>query len=338
MSRKASAAAVFVLLFALVIAGCSLQNKTANSESGKYPVKPITVMVPFSAGGMTDILTRAMERSAIKYLGQPFIIVNKPGGAGTIAWNELVKAKPDGYTIGVVTLGAILQPIYGQSKYNYLTALEPIAQFANPSMVLSILPGSKYKTLAELVTYAKEHPGEVKIGHSGIGSWTHVLSEMFAQAAGIKVEQVPFQGSSEEIAALLGGHIDVIVSGTPELREYVKSNTIKAVAITGSHRINVPDFNDVPTFKEQGYNITTNSRHYLAVPKEMSPEIKQKLVACIKNIITDEEYQTTMQQLGIEAEYLGPDGCIKEWTLDSEILTKAVHDTGVFERIAAQKN
>jgi tripartite-type tricarboxylate transporter receptor subunit TctC len=229
----------------------------------------------------------------------PFIIVNKPGGAGTIAWNELVKAKPDGYTIGVVTLGGILQPIYGQSKYNYATALEPIAQFANPPMVISISTSSKYKTLAKLIEYAKEHPGKVKVGHSGIGSWTHVLAEMFVQSAGIKVEQVPFLGSSEGIAALLGGHIDAIVSGIPEIREYVKSNTINAVAITGSHRINIQDFSDVPTFKEQGYDITTNSRHCIAVPKEMSPEIKNKLSIGLKNIINDPEYQTAMRELGI---------------------------------------
>lgn len=337
MSRKAYIAA-FVLLFSLLSAGCGSESKIANGAAVKYPVKPITVIVPFSAGGMTDILTRAMEKSAGKNLGQPFIIVNKPGGAGTIAWNELVKTKPDGYTLGVVTIGTILQPIYGQCKYNYPTALEPIAQFANPPFAMSIVPNSKFKTLDELIQYAKEHPGEVKFGHSGLGAGTHVLAEMFARAAGIKMEQVPFQGSAEELAALLGGHIDVIISGTPELREYVRSNKIKVLAITGSHKLDNEDFSEVPTFKELGYDVKVNNIHCLAVSKEMPEDIKRILVQGIKNIINDQEYQETMRQLGLEAEYMGPQECINEWVTDSEILTKAVHDTGVFERISAQKN
>jgi tripartite-type tricarboxylate transporter receptor subunit TctC len=314
-----------------------MQNKTTMKADAEYPVKSITVIVPFTAGGMTDILTRAMEKTAAKYFDQPFVIANKPGGAGTIAWNELVKVKPDGYTIGVATIGSVLQPIYGQSKYNYPTALEPIAQFANPPLVMSILPNSKYSSLAEFVEYAKEHPGEIKFGHSGLGAGTHVLAEMFAQAANIKMEQVPFQGSSEEIAALLGGHIDIIVSGTPELKDYVKSNTIKVLAITGSHRSSDGNFSNVPTFKEQGFNVMMDNWHCIAVPKELPPEIKTKLAIGLKNIINDPEYQLAMRKLGIEAEYLGPEDCIKKWAFDSEILTKVVHETGIFERIAAQK-
>lgn len=338
MLRSAQIVVVVFLLFAIaILGGCSMQNKTSTGADVKYPAKPITVIVPFAAGGMTDIIARSLEKSAMKYFDQPFVIVNKPGGAGTIAWNELVKAKPDGYTIGVATIGTILQPIYGHSKYNYPTALEPIAQIANPPLVISIKPNDKYKTLSELVEYAKKHEGKIKFGHSGIGAGTHVLAEMFAQAAGIKMEQVPFQGSSEEIAALLGGHIDVIVSGTPELKGYVKSSTIKVLATTGTHRINDLDFHDVPTFKELGYDVAMNNLHCIAVPKEMPPEIKSRLSLGIKNIINDPEYQKALQQLGMEAEYLGPEDCLKEWVFDSDLLDKVVHKTGIFDLIAAQK-
>jgi tripartite-type tricarboxylate transporter receptor subunit TctC len=338
MLRRAKIATGVILLFVIaILGGCSMQNKPANGTAVKYPAKPITVMVPYSAGGMTDIMTRAMEKFAVKYFEQPFIIVNKPGGAGTIAWNELIKDKPDGYVVGVMTYSAILQPIYGQSKYNYSTALDPIAQFANPPMVLSVLPNSKYKTLEELVRYAKDHPGEVKFGHGGLGAGSHVLVEMFAKEADIKIEQVPFQGSAESIAALLGGHIDMIVSGTPELREYIKSNQIKPIAVTGSHRLNDPGFTDVLTFKEQGFNDAINNFHCIVAPKEIPLEIKSKLVLCFKNIINDPEYQAAMRELGVETEYMGPEDCIKAWAFDSQLLTKVVHETGVFEKIAAQK-
>lgn len=340
MQRSVKKIGVLILaLVMMMLGGCSsLQSKSSEAIAEKYPTKPITVIVPFAAGGMTDIIARGMEKASVKYFEQPFIVVNKPGGAGTIAWNELAGAKPSGYVIGMVTLGSVLQPIYGQSKYNYPTALEPIAQIANPPIVMSISPNSKYKTVADLVRYAKDHPGEIKFGHTGIGSSLQVLAEMFAQAADIKMEQVPFQGSSEEIAALLGGHIDVIFSGATELREHVKSNKIKVVAIAGSHRINDADFSDVPTFKEQGFDAQISNWQCIAVPKEMPPNIKSKLSEGIRNIINDPDFNKNMKQLGIEVEYLGPEECTKTWAHDYEQLGKIVRITGIAERIAAQRN
>lgn len=328
---------VMLVLAIAILGGCSMQNKGATGADAKYPAKPITVIVSFAAGGVTDIVARGMEKAAMKYFGQPFVIVNKPGGAGTIAWNELVKVKPDGYTIGVATIGVVLQPIYGQSKYNYPTALDPIAQIANPPLVMVISPNSKFKTLSELVEYAKAHPGEIKYGHNGLGSSPQVIAEMFAHAAGIKLEQVPFQGSSETMAALLGGHIDIAFNGIPEIREYVKGDKLRVLAISGTHRINNADFSHIPTFKEQGYNVEIGNWICIVVPKEMPNSIRNNLVEGIRNIVGDPEFQSTMEQLGVEAEYLSPEECLSMWTTETQVLSKAVRETGIADKIAAQK-
>ncbi|MCE5286938.1 MAG: tripartite tricarboxylate transporter substrate binding protein [Pelosinus sp.] len=312
-----------------------MQSQPINAS--KYPGRPITVLVPFSAGGLSDSIARAMEKVAVKHLGQPLLIVNKPGGAGTIAWNELAGSKPDGYTTGIAGIGTILQPLYGPTKYNYSTALEPIAKISNISLVMVVMSDSNWGNLEEFIAYAKAHPGEIKYGHSGLGSVTQVGAEMFAQAAGIKMQQVPFQGDSESIAALLGKHVQVIFSFQGVINEYVKSGKTKVLAVCGDHRIKNIDFKDVPTFKEQGLDVVTKNWQCLAIPKEMPSDVKNKLVSGIKAIINDAEFQTNLKELGISAEYLGPEDCLKEWAIDNEQMEKVVRDTGIADQIAAHK-
>jgi tripartite-type tricarboxylate transporter receptor subunit TctC len=335
---KMNAVWVTCLLFVTMISGgCgSMQSNSANTPD-KYPARPITIIVPFSAGGSMDLVVRGLEKTAVKHLGQPLVVINKPGGGGTIGWNELAGATPDGYTIGVTGIGLILQPLYGPAKYNYPTALYPLAQVGTIPIVLAVRADQPWKTLEDLVSYAKQHPGAIKYGHAGLGTITHVTAETFAKEAGIAIEQVPFSGGSEGIAATLGGHIHLSFILAPDIREYVKSGKIRVLAVGGEKRLTEPEFAQVPTFREQGLDITYSTWQGIAAPKGLPEDVRNKLAEGLKGMINDPVFIKSMEDMGLAVEYLGPQESLNQWIADNTKLSKIVKETGIAERIASQK-
>ncbi len=328
---------VYLLFISIMIGGCTMMDSKTVTKTNNYPDKPINVIVPFSAGGGLDLVARALEKTAEQHLGQPLVIVNKPGGAGTVAWNELASATPDGYTIGITGVEIILQPLLSPAKYNYPTALEPLAQVSSHSMVMVVQANSPWKNVDDLVRYAQQHPEKLKFGNSGMGSISHVLGEMFAQTAGITLEPVPFRGASETLAALLGEHVQVIIANPATIREHIKSGAIRALAVTGEQRSNDPAFSDVPTFKEQGLDIVFSYWIGVAVPKEMPIEVKTKLANGLKAIIVDPEFKNTLENIGLQFGYLNPQESQEKWIDDTQRLSKAVKETSVLESIRDQK-
>ncbi|HWR42225.1 tripartite tricarboxylate transporter substrate binding protein [Sporomusa sp.] len=312
-------------------------QSTPATTTTKYPDKPITVIVPFSAGGGLDLTARSLEKLAPKYLGQPLIVVNKPGGAGAIGWGELAGASPDGYTVGITGIDMLLLPLYGSAKYDYPTALTPIAQVAASPMVLAVQANKPWQTLDDLIKYAKKNPGELKFGHGGVGSFPHLLGEMFGQAASITIEQVPFSGAGEATAALLGGHVQLSFVNPMVVKEHMKNGTVRVLAVTGEQRISDPVLAQVPTFKEQGLDVILTNWYGVAVPKEMPVQVKNKLSEGFKAIITDPEFVKSMSNVGLKVEYLGPQESQTKWLADSQKLTKTLQDTGVLEKIKSQR-
>jgi tripartite-type tricarboxylate transporter receptor subunit TctC len=327
------------LLISIMIGGCtSMQNETViTPKVEKYPDKPIILIVPYSAGGGLDITARILEKTAVKYLGQPLTIINKPGGAGTIGWNELAGSAPDGYTIGMTVTDILLPSLYGPTKYNYPTAIEPLAQTTVIPFVMAIQADQPWQTLDDLVTYAKTHPTQLKFGHSGIGSLNHIVGEMLAHATGITLEQVPFRGATEFTSALLGGHIQIIFTNPAVIKEQVKSGTVRALAVTGDKRLKDPVFAHIPTFKEQGFDIVLDQWYGIAVPKELPIGLKTTLTERLKVMITSPEFIQNMENLGMQVEYLGPKESQLKWISDSQKLTRAIQETGIVDLINSQK-
>lgn len=336
MRRKILILLMSLLLVTILVAGCAtLQPKTVTTS--KYPEKPITLIVPFSAGGGMDLLARAMEKTASKNLGQPLIVINKVGGGGTIGWNELAGAAPDGYTIGISGVDLILQSLYGQTKYNYPTALEPLVQVSSSPYVMAVQAEQPWNNVDDLVRYARQHPGQIKIGNSGVGSIANVLGEMLVHTAGITLEPVPFLGGSEALAALLGGHIQVVFTSPATVREYTRNGTIKVLGVPNEQRLADPVFANVPTFKEQGLDIVFSNWMGVAAPKEMSQEARAKLADGLKGIIADPEFKNTLERIGLQVDYLNPEETKLKWIDDNEKLSKVIQETGILERIKEQK-
>lgn len=318
-----------------VLSGCSTQQ-SLQTTTEKYPTKPITIIVPFAAGGSLDVAARSMEKKSIQFLGQPFTVTNMPGGGATIGWNELVRSRPDGYTLGITSTAAILQPLYGQTKYHYPTALEPLAQIATIPVLIAVSTDRPWQSIDDIVQYAKQHPGEIKFGHPGLGTAFHVVGETFAKEANIDITQVPFQGDTEELAALMGGHVQLIIA-SPAIKELVRSGKVRVLAVAGEHRLSDPVFEDVPTLKEQGINVVFSHWIGIAAPRDIPADIKAKLADGLKKIIEDPEVKESIENMGMTVEYLSPEDSVNKWVADSERLSKIVKETGIVERIAAQK-
>ena len=322
---------------AFVFGGCGMQGKPAASTN-KYPTKPITLIVPYAAGGSADMMARAMEKAGNKHLGQPFVVKNITGGSGMLAWNELAGSDADGYTLGVTSAGVILQPLYGQTRYHYPSALDPLARIAYFPIVVAVLADKPWQNIDDLIQYAKANPDEIKCGHPGLGTTNHIVGEMLAKEAGVNIAQVPFgKGESESLAALLGGHVQLIVTNASVIKEYVKTGRVKVLAATTENRLSEPEFRSAPTFKEQGFNIVFTLWYGIGAPKELPKDVKRVLEEKLKAIVHDDEFKDNMKQLGMTVEYLGAEDSVDKWILETREMDKIVRETGIAERIAAQK-
>jgi tripartite-type tricarboxylate transporter receptor subunit TctC len=230
-----------------------------------------------------------------------------------------------------------LQPLYGPTKYNYLTALYPLAQVGTTPVVLAVRADQPWQTLEDLVSYAKQHPGAVKYANVGLGTITHVTAEMFAKETGIAIEQVPFAGGPEVLAATLGGHTHLSFTLSAAIKEYVKSGKIRVLAVAGEKRLTDPEFAQVPTFREQGLDITFSTWHGVAAPKGLPENVRNKLAEGLKGMINEPAFKKNMEDMGVAVEYLGPQETLDQWIADNTKLAKIVKETGIAERIASQK-
>ena len=249
-----------------------------------YPTKPITLIVPFPAGGATDQLMRALGDVASKHLGQPVIVDNRAGGGGAIGPGTMaVTAKPDGYTIAQIPIPVYRLPMmqkasWGHEDFSYIIHLT--------GYTFMLVAGSQtnFKKWQDVIDYAKANPGKVTYGTSGTGGTPHLGTEMIAEKAGIKLTHVPFKGAAEADVALLGGHVMMIVGGTGN-KQHVDAGKANFLNIWTAQRAKLAP--DVPTLQELGYPYVINSSFGLAGPKGMDPKIVAKLHDAFKKALEE---------------------------------------------------
>lgn len=217
-----------------------------------YPDKPLTMIVPFSAGGTTDILARIVGQALGQELGQTIIIDNKPGAGGNIGAQQASRAKADGYTLFMGTVGthAINQALYKKLPYDPAKDFAPLSRVANVPNLLVAHPSRPYKTVQEMIAYAKKHPGEVTYGSPGSGASPHVSGALFQSMTGAELTHVPYKGSAPAISDLLGNQIAVMFDNMPSAIQHVRSGKLRPIAVTTAKRS--PELPDVPTIAEAG--------------------------------------------------------------------------------------
>jgi len=277
----------------LLLASCS--NK--GEETSKYPSKPIQMVVAYSAGAATDTQARIIGKYAKNYLGQEVVIVNKPGGGGQVGWNYFSSVKPDGYIITAYNLPHIItQPLVGQTSFK-LDTFEPIANWGYDPTVFAVRKDSPIQSLDDLIDAAKKNPGKITVGNAGKFVGQHLAILLLEQEAGIDVKDIPYQGSSEAIASVLGGHTDVISGNVSDM--YRLAEDVKILAIASEERH--PFIPAIPTFKELGYpSVIMSTDRGIAVKKGTPQEVIKKLEKGFLNIFNDQKFQEEMRKAGAD--------------------------------------
>jgi tripartite-type tricarboxylate transporter receptor subunit TctC len=232
--------------------GVSWESAIAQS-AGSYPNRPVTLIVPFPAGGVTDVVARELAEGLSKALGQPFVVENKPGVAGNLGTQAVARAKPDGYTLGVLTVSSIsISPhVYRSPGFAPATDFAPITQLVRSPGIVLARGDAPYNTLQEFLAYARKNPGKVTYASVGVGSIPHLTAEMFAQSAGIRLTHIPYKGAAPAMQDLIGGFVDLsFETSVVTAVQNLPGRRIKALAITGPERVGV--LPEVPTVAEAG--------------------------------------------------------------------------------------
>ncbi|MBI2717061.1 MAG: tripartite tricarboxylate transporter substrate binding protein [Rhizobiales bacterium] len=290
------------VLFAL---GALLLFGPAMSRAQDFPARPVVLVVPWPAGGTTDVGMRALASATEKYLNQKIVIENRPGAAGVLGPQQVAQnAAPDGYTLVQIPITVFRYPFMRK------TTLDPEKDFTYVIGVTGYTFGvvvrndAPWKTFQEFLAYAKANPGKINYGTPGAGTTLHITMEQIAKQQGIKWTHVPFKGTPETTGALLGGHIDAVAdaSGWAPL---VKSGQLRLLVIWNAARSK--NFPDVPTLRETGVNLVSNSPFGLAGPKGMDPKTVQILHDAFKKGAEDPSYIASMEKLDQEAAYMSSD-------------------------------
>lgn len=266
-----------------------------------YPVKPITLIVPWPAGGSTDISMRSIADAASKHLGQPIIIENKGGGGGTVGPATMAAAaKPDGYTISQIPITVFRLPLMQQVSWDPAKDFSYIIHLTGYTFGITTNADSQFKTWADVVDYAKKNPGKVTYATPGAGTSLHIGMEQISALAGIKMTQVPFKGGAETNAAVLGNHT-MLQADSTGWRPLVDAGKLRLLMVwTGTRS---PNFPNAPTLKENGYPMVYDSPFGIAGPKGMDPKIVAKLHDAFKKAIEEPAVVATLAKFDMVSNY-----------------------------------
>ena len=270
----------------------------------KYPNRPITLIAPWPTGGSSDAVMRAFADAAGRALGGTVIVENKPGAGGTLGAAAMVNAKPDGYLLTQLPLGIYRIPHMQKTSFDPLKDLTHIVCLTGYTFGLAARPDAPYKTLKEMVAYARANPGKVNYGHTGTGTTPHLAIEEFAVKAGIVLQDIPYKGSAEILQAILGGHIP-LMSGTTEFAPHVKAGKLNLLATLGSQRNKA--FPDVPTVKESGWDTVSESPFGIGGPKNMDPALVKVIHDAFRKTLEDQRVLETLDKFYMPAIYMSTD-------------------------------
>ena len=286
--RHATLCAILLIGMLFIMTSGALWGQSA------YPTRPINILISFSAGGVVDISTRAIAAKAEKFLGQPFIATNNGGGGSTVAAGIVAKQRPDGYNLLSCTSTTLIRiPQYRKVPYS-LDDFVPIMQHASTESGLAVRADSPFKTLKDLIEFAKKNPGKVTYSTLGIGSPMHLSMEYIAKQEGITWTHVPYPGSMPSVTALLGGHVTA-TSASTEWKPFVLEGRLRLLATHGEKRMK--NFPNVPTLRELGYDFYNDTTFIIVAPKGTPMPIVKKLEDGFHKAWADQEYIDTLNKI-----------------------------------------
>ena len=249
---------------------------TAGAQN--YPSKPVRLIVPYAAGGSSDIIARLYGQRLSETLGQNFVVDNRPGAGGVVGADILAKSPPDGYSLILQDMPHTINPaVYGKVPYDPIKDFTPLTLVARAPQWLFLNPSVPAKTARELIALAKAQPGKLKIGSAGNGSGTHLMAELFTRGAGIDITHVPYKGAGPAVTATVGGEMNMVFTSMPAAVAFVQSGRLRPVGVTTAQRH--PSHPEVPTFQESGVpNMVLTHWFGVLAPAGLARPIRDRLV------------------------------------------------------------
>ncbi len=293
------------ILVAIIVGSFVLLPLLAGAQ-GKYPTKAIELVVPFAAGGSTDVLARLVAKYAPKYFDKPLVVVNKPGGGGITGTEGVVRSKPDGYSlfVGYGSGHDLVTPHFQKLPYDTFKDLVPVCRLSIHSIVMIIRGDAPYKTMKELVEWGKKKDQVTASVSTKAGS-VDITFQAVGKATGLKMVTVPFRGGAESVTAIVGGQTDCGGNHPSEVISHIKAKRLIPIAVALENRD--PAIPDVPTFKELGFNVVAvGSVKGVAAPKGTPPEVIRYLSERFKKVCDDQEFVKSMKDIGQPVMYQNP--------------------------------
>lgn len=272
-------------------------------QEGKaeYPDKPVNFLIPFGVGGSADLMGRALAAGAKDTLGQPVVPINRPGAGGGIMYTALHASKADGYNVGWNSTSILTTTNIGNVPFKY-TDFENVCRIGYTAMPIAVRKDAPWNTLKDLIDYAKENPGQIKIGNAGTGSGTHLTAVMLEKVADMKVVHVPL-GAKRRVPSLLGGEVQVICVPLPEAAPQVTAGQMRLLAVSTAKRD--PKFPDVPSMEELGYPVVMDLFRGISVPKGTPRSVIQKLADAFEKGSQDESFKNIANKSGFNISFQG---------------------------------
>ena len=276
-----------------------IATAVSSARAQDYPARPVEMIVPFAAGGGSELLARLLADGFAKRLGQPFVVVNRPGANTNLGTLSVVRAKADGYTLLIASVGLAANPsLYKKLAFEPQRDLEPITLIANSPTVLAVPPSLPVNSLAEFIAYAKARPGELNYASYGVGSSPHLGAGLFQSMTGAKMVHVPYGGGGPAAVGVMTNQVQALFSSVVPVLGMLRGGTLKAIAIAADRRSEL--IPDVPTFKEQGLDYKTGTWYGLKAPAKTPPAIIETLHRASVAVLADPAVRARMAEQGAE--------------------------------------
>ena len=285
----------------LVAATTALMDLTSAHAQEAWPARPITYVVPFGAGGTTDVLARLVAPQAGSTLGTSFVVENKPGAGGGLGTTYVAKARPDGYTIvgGTISSHAINVSLYSKLAYDPVKDFQPVAMIGSIPNILVVRADSPFKTVQDVIAAAKAKPGTINYASSGNGTSQHLSGVFFEQMTGTRLSHIPYKGSAESLTALIGGQgADLIFENLPSALPYIKSGRLRAIAVTTAKRAST--LPEVPAIAETLPGFDVMSWQAIFAPAGVPKPIADKLAGALAKSILHPDMKAKLLSMGVE--------------------------------------
>jgi tripartite-type tricarboxylate transporter receptor subunit TctC len=324
--RKPLSSGVLRVALASVVIVLVIVGLSGPSSAQGFPTGPITLIVPWPAGGGSDIAMRMVAEAATKTFGVPVVVVNKPGAGGSLGTRDIATSAPDGYTIGMEGMG-ILARQYSVPNATLIKDVQPIVFFGSDPGALTVRTDTGWKTVEDFVKAAKANPGKIKNGNDDPGGSSYITIAVFEKALGIKVNRVPYKGYAPTVAALLAGEIQTATVPVPDVFEHHKAGKVRIIGVSDTQRhFAAPD---VPTFKQQGFDVIYGSWRTILGPKGIPADRLKILEAKLLEAMNDTTFQDRARNAGFAVGPMGTQETMARWAKDDAMIYPILEEAGL---------